>query len=251
MDDIEIIDDTREKIKNLIKKQEINQFFNYVKENDILLKTLNKRNFDILIFSIDHDAPLQIIKFIINQIQYKSFNYSIIKYDFHNFHNILCTPLYSAILKNNFEIANFLIDKKADVNYLMPDILNFYYRFNLLTYRNFKYMLIHGLKIEYISLNFIYKLLKEDQTIFLKIIYDHYVFSNDTILSLLQSYKSQIPVTNAKLNKILTREKNIIKINETMYNYATDNNNIEMVQLLLENDGDSDNEILKKISKYK
>lgn len=71
------------------------------------MKGLNNSNFDILIFSINQEASLSVIKFIIDQIQYRSFNYYIITEKKQHW-----ISLHSAILKNNFEIAYFLLKKK-------------------------------------------------------------------------------------------------------------------------------------------
>ncbi|ORX51531.1 hypothetical protein BCR36DRAFT_351434 [Piromyces finnis] len=68
--------------------------------------------FDILIYAIKNNAFLDIIKYIIEKTPYTELNYGVKEH-----HKSFKIPLFEAIAKNNFKIADLLIEKGADLNY--------------------------------------------------------------------------------------------------------------------------------------
>eukprot|EP00833_Pecoramyces_ruminatium_P001203 jgi/Orpsp1_1/1175235/evm.model.c7180000053110.1 len=104
------------------------------------------KNFDILIIAIDNCVSINIIKIIISKCGYITFNYSIKKefyFDGYNFE--WNTPLFNALVKNNFELADLLQMKNADINYDRNIIISLY-KEKLLNNDNLKYILSHGYK---------------------------------------------------------------------------------------------------------
>eukprot|EP00833_Pecoramyces_ruminatium_P016995 jgi/Orpsp1_1/1191027/evm.model.d7180000082991.1 len=121
---MDTVEEQRENLIEIIKKNNVNEFETYFKENGVVLNDINKSNFDILMYAIESNASVDIIKFIISQSQYKTFNYVI------NEHNKQKVPLISAILNNNFETADLLIKHRANIN--QYDIIYYLFKINML-----------------------------------------------------------------------------------------------------------------------
>eukprot|EP00833_Pecoramyces_ruminatium_P009180 jgi/Orpsp1_1/1183212/evm.model.c7180000084269.1 len=94
----------------IIKNDDLLKLKSFIEENNIKFSKehLNSDNYDILISAINHNASINILKFIINNVKYENLNY------IHNNRS----PLLIAILKENFKVANFLITKGANVNHI-------------------------------------------------------------------------------------------------------------------------------------
>jgi len=77
-----------------------------IKNNDIdLFYKNNTTNFDILIYSIQNNVSIEIIKAILPFYKNKTLNY--IQNGW--------SPLIAAILNNKFEIADLLLENNADI----------------------------------------------------------------------------------------------------------------------------------------
>ncbi|ORX35199.1 hypothetical protein BCR36DRAFT_588525 [Piromyces finnis] len=133
--------------------------------------------FDILIYAIKNNAFLDIIKYIIEKTPYTELNYGVKEH-----HKSFKIPLFEAIAKNNFKIADLLIEKGADLNYeyyrswckvddiwdyvfrycgrtdqdteldyyhyVNADVFNYLREFDCLNNENYKYLEKKGLSLE-------------------------------------------------------------------------------------------------------
>jgi len=181
----------KKSIINLIKKGNTEEFGKYLRVHKIILNQSNQENywrnedgFDILIYALENDASLDMIKYIISL--YDNLNYSNkcffhYKYDFDYLHEKesndeynnyyieedddfryyfrnsykppIRTPLYSAIINKKYEIIDILIEKGADINFRMDgsndgDIIHLLYKFHQLNEENLTFILKHGFNIK-------------------------------------------------------------------------------------------------------
>eukprot|EP00833_Pecoramyces_ruminatium_P004672 jgi/Orpsp1_1/1178704/evm.model.c7180000066423.1 len=199
-------------------KQDITAFKDYINRNNIELKDLNMYNFDILIYVIKHNFSKEIIEYIIDQINYKSLDYTI--------KNI--SPLFTAISCKRFDIADMLIDRGADINYKI-DInyknKNRYSNDNkiniFLNEEGIKYLLKNGYKDKsFIVIGYInFKLENHDhinnyskiyKKIFVKDIKDisaiinDFIYNKELITALLDLYKNKKPLSKKQFRKIFS-----------------------------------------------
>jgi len=237
----------RKKIIEIIKRDEITELEIYITKNNIQLNEFNNENFDLLIYSLKHYASFQIINFIINQCQYTTLNYTFQEYG---------TPLFLAVARQEFKIADLLIKYNADINFKISSfnrknvgIIYYLYRINCLYNENLKYILDKDFNIESITDNLINDLVSNHKNDNLEIIFKHYIFDNAFILSLLNIYKNKTSLSRKQLQDITINEKNKIQINEYMYFNAIKKRNYDAIRILLYNDGSGD-KILEKINKY-
>ncbi|KAL6591265.1 hypothetical protein U3516DRAFT_854805 [Neocallimastix sp. 'constans'] len=219
--------DRKNIIVELIKSNNIPQFKNYIKENHIEIKNLNNKNYDILINSIEQDVSVDMIDAVIAFGKYKTLNYSIYRSPSY----IEKSPLSTALERNNFPIADYLIEYGADLNYIGNDFQDM-----ICTYQTIDYILHKdkGIHVEQI-INII---IREHKNIFLKKIAKNYIFDNEFILNFVRRNRQQQqqPLTRAQLEDILQKEKQKIKINESMYLLAINNYNYDAVSILYEMD---------------
>ncbi|OUM57994.1 hypothetical protein PIROE2DRAFT_16857 [Piromyces sp. E2] len=111
----------------LIKEGNTQILHSFVTNNKISLKDLNFNesrrfynsfysemdySFDLLVFAIECKAPLDTIKYIVEQTPYNNLNYGI-KSNIYKFR----VPLFHAIVNNDFKVANYLINKGANLKY--------------------------------------------------------------------------------------------------------------------------------------
>ncbi|ORX87447.1 ankyrin [Anaeromyces robustus] len=234
----------RNNILKIINKNNISLLRKYVTENNISLISFNNENFDILIYSIEKKASIEIIKFIINQCKYETFNYYVTENDKDK------VPLYSAIAKNNFIIADFLIKKNADINYFTPNIIIYLYNTFSLNPKNLNYILNNGFNKEYINEEIFLAMIEKKKASFLNIIFKHYIFNEDFILNLLKIYKNKEPLTKKQFNDLITNERNKLIITEEMYQHAVELNRNEIIKILFNNDSSEQDVIFCRINEY-
>ncbi|OUM61245.1 hypothetical protein PIROE2DRAFT_62622 [Piromyces sp. E2] len=115
-----------------IKK--LNKFIKYIESENIKFEEWNIYDFDILVYAIENNAYEELIKYIINQ--YDTLNYTTVitltKKDIDNIYttysesklNANISPLVEALIKNRFDIAKLLLENGADINYNKELILN-------------------------------------------------------------------------------------------------------------------------------
>ncbi|ORX45986.1 ankyrin, partial [Piromyces finnis] len=217
-------EDIRNTISEIIERKDVNKLVKYLQVNKIKLNYLNNDFTDILIQSIEKDASIDFIEFIINYGKYKTLNFTIRG----NPDYIKKTPLASAIKKNNFKLADYLINYNADINYIPYDIL-----LKSLTKKNSKYIIYKGISITTDLINI---LIKDNYNFFLKQIFKHVLFDNKFILKFLSFYKIRKPISNYGLKELIEKEKNKITFNKFMYKLALENANYDAISLLYNND---------------
>jgi ankyrin repeat protein len=221
------IREKREKVSSLIKSNNLDGLKNYVEIEHIDLKLMNKKNFDSLIWAIECNVSPQMINYIICNCKYKSLNYYIYKRFKGNI-----SPLSCAILEKNFEVANLLLNKKADINFKIEndDLFFFLFSKNQLDIENLKFLLNHNINVP--SSHFINMLIEAGNNSITEVILKHYNFDIVSILNLLNFYKYKVPLTIPQLRKAIER----IEFNESMYESAVSKDNYEALELLFKFD---------------
>jgi len=202
-----------------------------IKDNDIskLKKCFLKGNIfycDFLVIAIENGASIEIIEFLLNNAKIKTLNYV-----FSNKNDVWKTPLSLAIEHNNFKIADLLIQYGANI-YNIP-ITTF-----LFNSKNIIYILSKGVNNEFLQ-NLIYHLIlqnNENSNVYLKKIFNYFIFDTAFILNLLSLYKKRIQMTHQQLNNLISKEKGKIVINKNMYSQAVYHNNFETINLIYNND---------------
>jgi ankyrin repeat protein len=235
---------------------------NYFIEKDIAIKDIRggggSDNFDLLIYSIENGASLDILKFFITQGQTTlDLNYTT------NHHGQEKVPLFSALMNNNFSVADLLLQNKADINYCVNnkedgDIIHYLFTHASLNNKNLKYILNHGYDTYFLFTNInsslITDFIRSFKNKFLEIIFKHYLFDNAFIINLLKWYKNRTPLSLHHLQGVITKEKNKLNIKENTYeNYYHDahkEENCGAIKILLENDGSEPEIIFRRINLY-
>ncbi|ORX86194.1 hypothetical protein BCR32DRAFT_275585 [Anaeromyces robustus] len=97
--------------KDLPNKENIEEFKEYIIKNKEIIIKFNKvsYNFDLLIYTIENNYPLEIIDFIINNFNYKSLDYGLEGKNIYSKTPKYRTPLFEALSKENFELADYLL----------------------------------------------------------------------------------------------------------------------------------------------
>ncbi|KAL6631937.1 ankyrin [Neocallimastix sp. 'constans'] len=235
---INIIEKHRNFIVDLLKEVDEEEIHNlitlksYIKNNNVDLKSLNNKDFDIVIFSIESNAATEIIKFIIEQF-----------------------PLFSAIKKENFEIADLLIQYNADINYLANDKQNvavyLYDCYHCIYKPELKYILKKGFFVNGFTTNLINDIILDGYNFnLLKSIFNFRIFDEAFVLNLLSIYKNKFKLSKKQLNSLIRKEKSKIKIEDSMYENVLRCEHYESLVLLLKYDSDEPFVILDKIQKY-
>ncbi|OUM59100.1 hypothetical protein PIROE2DRAFT_15455 [Piromyces sp. E2] len=98
-------------ICEIIKNENINELENFINKYNVSLHQYTNNGFDILIYAIKNEVPIDMIKYIIEKTPYKNLNYTIKENN-----NSIGTPLFLSLAHNNFKIADLLIDNGADIN---------------------------------------------------------------------------------------------------------------------------------------
>ncbi|KAG4101161.1 hypothetical protein H8356DRAFT_1272593 [Neocallimastix lanati (nom. inval.)] len=106
-------------------KSNFEDFKSYLIDNDFILSEINNEKFDILTFTIENikyenESTYSLIKFIYDEFEYKNINYTIVIKD------IPKTPLFSAIVRDKLNIADYLISLKAKIYYINSKNLNIF-----------------------------------------------------------------------------------------------------------------------------
>ena len=99
----------KENICEIIQDNDIERFIQYTEPNEIDINHLSYENdtseFDILIYSIQNNVSIELVKAILPLYKNKTLNY--IQNNW--------SPLIAAILNNKFEIADLLLENNADI----------------------------------------------------------------------------------------------------------------------------------------
>jgi len=256
-------------ITKFIYENKIDDLNNYINENKINLKDYNSYNFDLLIYAIQNNASIETIQFIIDQCQYENFNYYIeidnldlIKYYnkennyFFNytlfpdiggirpyFHEIsyYITPLLIAIFKKNFKISKKLLERGANINYEVKNMLPWYiYGSSQLNDEILSFLMKNKFNkpvylIEHCCTNHLkdfFNIKKENNEWNKEYINKIFTLnSNDLVLKLLNIYKNQTIVSDNDLQSIIKNEVKII--NDDVFEFAVEQDNEEILNHLL------------------
>jgi len=256
----------RDKILELIKENNIKELKCYIEKYNISLKELNQENFDILIYAIENNSSLDIIKFIIQQCVYNTLNYTVKYIQPLNVNEQITyykVPLFSSINLENFKISNFLLNKHANINYKIQipekelSIVDYLYEckipnFNL-NLNKLKYILKKDINIKCFSTTFINLLVKECENNLLNLIFKHYVFNVPFILILINFKKHNVSLSNKQLQELYIKEKNKIIIKDEMYEEAIKSSygiKFKTIELLLSYDCRTSDNIMDTICQY-
>eukprot|EP00833_Pecoramyces_ruminatium_P006253 jgi/Orpsp1_1/1180285/evm.model.c7180000072785.1 len=219
-------------IKNLdeiLNNKNLFEFKNWIKSSDVKLKCLNTNNFDVLIKAIDVDVSVEFIKFIVCQCQYETLNYIIKK------NEMDVSPLSLAILKENFKVADYLINNGSDVNFL---------KFNLDNRLKKRYMIENGMDI---TSEFLKDLIKCNEVDLLNLIFKNCVFDRAIILYFINIYKNKISLSNKQIQEKILKENHKFKFNNYIYELAIENNNYKILEILLRYDNRKKDVIIKNL----
>jgi len=243
----------KDKVFDIIKRNDLIEFKSYVKKNKFNLKEINNEQFDLLIYSIENNASSDIINFILNQINYKNLNFFI------NDKNVRKNPLFQAIQNNNFEIANLLQKYNAGMNYLFIqnrinyDIIYYLYKENnnLLNIKNLNYILSHDYDMENLQPDLIYDLIKDNNqhsNKILKTLSDH-VYQN-MVLNLLEYYQNGDELSEEDLEDMLIEGKSQLIVEDDMYDEAIQAKNYFALKILFDHDPSDEFLIYHHINDY-
>lgn len=271
-------DKRKNKILKIIHKCKLNVTFfnnelnNFIKEEKIEINKINNKNFDILIEILniivesrieDYYNYYKIIDFVIKKFKYKTLNYTI------GNGNNYEVPLFLVIFKGHFKIADFLIERGANINYLARPTTNkessiIHYikeKYNknhqnvfntrkiktTISNKTFNYIFKNGYYIENNIQSFIYDLLIVFNYDHLETLLENYIFGNNFILSLLSFYKNKIYISKNSFNEIIEKERTKLKFDNNIYKVAAHKYNSHLIEILLNYDGDKPDEIFNKI----
>ena len=233
-------------IKKFICKDDISELENFINENNIDFTEIDlSYKVDIVIYAIENETPIDHIQYLLQKISLDKLDYFILDNNFNK-----KTPLFSAIGKNNYQLANLLLTQyNSDINCDKGSIFNIFSKQNLLNNKNLKFILNHGYNIQYINNSLIKNLLNTNND-FVEIIHRFYIFDNTFILSMLNRYKKEEPISRQQLKEILSNEKNKIIVSNDLYQLAIEKENYQAVKIFFEYDGSSDAILSDKIKRY-
>ncbi|ORX42387.1 hypothetical protein BCR36DRAFT_587204 [Piromyces finnis] len=242
-----------------IKNHNFIDLQNYVTKNKINLKQLNKSKFDLLVLAIDSNAPINLIKYILQECRYPTLNYYLNyrcqkennQQQLH-YPNFNVSPLSLALLKNNYDVADLLLQHHADINFEI-DNNDLYYTLyhhptqsnSMTTITTFQYILKNGIHSP--SPSFISTLIKNFHNELLEMLIKHFNLSRRMILQLLSFYKYQQTLTAKQLDTLL---KNTIDFTEDMYNDAITLANDKALKILISYDTKNRYQINYTLLKY-
>jgi len=243
MNDLNVFEERRNTIIELIKSNNVIVLDRYLQLNNISIKEINNAEFDLLIYAIENDTSIEMLNFIMEKCHYETLNYSI------NQNNKLKVPLFCAIGLNKFKIAKYLLDNGANINFMDNSIIHLLNNLNCLNVNKLNYILNNGFNIKSIDDKLITQFITNYQSDFLDIIFKHYVFNETFILKLLlEHYVNRTPMSETKLQELLSKER--IVIEEILYITANENNNYVALEILFSHDGSDADTLIKRINKY-
>ncbi|OUM59174.1 hypothetical protein PIROE2DRAFT_15370 [Piromyces sp. E2] len=239
----------KDKLKKILEQNSLLELINYINKNSILSKDFDNFN-EILIYAIEKNCPLTIIKYIINQRQDKDLNFYI------SINNNIKVPLFTAVANNNFQISNLLIDNKADINYKALENTIFDYLLDsklLITDKILFFILKNNFHKNNFTNKLIIKLIDCKQNEVLEKIFKFYKNVDlNVILNnfLIRIYQNKCPLSNKELEKIILETKRDIEISEELYEHCASYRNVDAIKILFENDISEEKQLFKRIVKY-
>lgn len=236
----------------IIKNNNLNEFKEYIRKNDIDVGDMRTDDYDLLVYAIENNISSEIIDYILHG--YPTLNYYF--FDIEEGCEVEKSPLSSAIAEDNFQLADTLIKNKADINYKIfyNDIIKNLIKNKLLDDKNLKYILDKGFNLTYINheTSLIYELLKASYpSYFIEIIFKHFIFDNTFILNLLHIYRNKIILTRQQLTDLIKKEKSKIMIKNKWYSTAVEYEVLDAIDIFIEYDIRKEDAILNLINKKK
>ena len=246
----------KEDIIEILTRNDLSELKQFIDINNIKLEKLNNTNFDILILAIEYDVSSKIINYIINQTNYDNLDYCFYyqngEFDYSFNENI---PLFTAIAKNNFEIATVLINNNADINYKYDiensDIITYLYDKKCLNIENLKYILNNKFIIEKeANNNIIKKWISNDEGNKKKEYY--FLEEDEDSIKKLKSNNEGNKYDNQYfleiyLNHFKDSEEKLLTKKNDYYKIAIQNKNVEALILLLNYDKEERIKVLKNL----
>jgi len=238
------------KITKIIKRNNINEFKEFIRKNEIDISDICTSNFDLLIYAIENNISSDITEYIIHQ--YPTLNYYIFTTEEGS--EVEKSPLSSAIAEDNFQLADMLLYHNADINYKLfyNDIIKNLTINKLLDDKNLRYILYNGFNVNHINLesSLICELIKASYPgYFIEIIFKHFIFDNSFILNLLHIYKNKKNLSQQQLRDVIKKEKSKIAIKDKWYNTAIEYEAIDVIDIFIEYDIRKEDAILNLIKK--
>eukprot|EP00833_Pecoramyces_ruminatium_P016416 jgi/Orpsp1_1/1190448/evm.model.d7180000079029.1 len=270
----------RERIIEIISNEyncrycNIEELKNYIKNNSIILKDLNNKYFDILTNVInefgqsqfkDDNYCVEVVKFILKQCKYETLNYTFGS----NYENNGEVPLFNAIAKKKFKVANLLLKYGADINYRMNknsnenmNILSSicykkYYEDDYINKTYFdkdiiRFILNNGFRQNEIDSHLINSLviLNNNKDNELEYIFKHFTYNNSMILKLVFINKNKKSISNLELDSLIVQLKKVVVIEESVYKFLISRGKYHTINTLFIYDKSTKDIMLNKIFKF-
>lgn len=234
---------------DLINKNSLTQIKETVECSSFSLTDLNSYDTNPIIFCIEHHVDTSITKYFINCLENINFETDNGK-----------IPLFTALENENFPLANFLLEKRADINYLnkkQENILFYLLKNRRITKNSLKYILDHKMNINYRleseEKSWLFLIIKQENEELLNTILDYFKYNNELIIHLIFMSKRKLKINNEHLQNLIYNQFHTININIKFTNgttpliYACKRNNVGIAKLFIEcganvNDKSSDSE---------
>ncbi|KAG4107750.1 ankyrin repeat-containing domain protein [Neocallimastix lanati (nom. inval.)] len=246
-------------------EENINTLENLIKINgNFPLCIVNDEDFDIVIYAFDSRASEALVKTVIKHSGYATYNYTfyitevycnnVVKYQEFLDHVYYLVPLFSAIQKEYFEVADLLLKKmKADINYEPEDeygenIVIYLYNNYHISNKQMKFILTRGFRIRGLPIELINCMMQDEGNAkFLKYMFKHFIFDNMFVLKMLTLRKANICMSDKQLDHLIQNEKSKIKINNETYITALRAENYTIIPTLIEYDSDPNEMVIDRI----
>ncbi|OUM64777.1 hypothetical protein PIROE2DRAFT_8308, partial [Piromyces sp. E2] len=234
----------------VLKNNNLREFKEHLRKNDIDIGDMQTDDYDLLVYAIENNMSSDIIHYIVRG--YFSLNYYF--FDIEEGIEVEKSPLSSAIAEDNFQLADILIENKADINFKIfyNDIIKNLTINKLLDDKNLKYILDKGFSLSYVNheTSLIYELVKASYpSYFIEIIFKHFIFDNTFILHLLHVYRNKKELTHQQLNDFVKKEKSKIIIKDKWYSTAVEYEAFDAIDIFIEYDIRKEDAILNLIKK--
>ncbi|ORX82395.1 ankyrin [Anaeromyces robustus] len=215
-------------IKLLTEEVSIQNFITLYYYNNLSINKINNESFDVLIYSIENSINNEIIEFFINQ--YNNLNYEFTKNQI---------PLFMVLERENYYIANKLIEKGADINFRNKDgdnVLFYLYQNKLLNRKILRYIIskrIHINSKDRIGYNIICYFIENGNEDLLNYIFEYFTYNIHFVLKCLTAYKNKIGMSSYEIILWMNKDKGKLKISETMIKLATEHWNINIISNII------------------
>lgn len=160
------INKMREELLNIFKTKDINEFNNFIINNEIIIPYyINNSKFDLLIYAIENNISYEMIKCIISY-------YDTLNYTFYYKYIDDISPLFVSIINKKYLISQLLIESGADINYDMELI------YHLKSY-NLNFILNNGFNLTSETIEY---LLNNKNNELLISIFNHFIYEKSFII---------------------------------------------------------------------